>query len=811
MKPVRALTAALLIAAACGATIAPAAARPAGTPTVVPTQRLVLGTSSPPRTSLAGADTASSAATDAPIETGRVLVRVKGSATPSALSSIATKTRATTRGLHSMRHGMFAWAAPKGVSADAFAKRLVATGKVEYAVPDYARHFVDYTPPALPGAIANDPFFLDTRVWGSSTETFPFGYSWWLRDVNAPQAWLEGYTGPNIIGKYPLRAGGTTFQVAVIDSGLYTSHPDVGVNVVGGHDFFDHQLADGTIVEDNDVTPVDWHYISSQYGNAEKQKIAAHGTCVAGEIGATENNLIGTVGVGYDTQVVVHKVMGYYNSGIADIDDGAVVEAILYATDNGAKVINMSFGGYVYSKAYVDAINYATSHGVVVVAAKGNDGSGAAFYPADNAGVVSVGALDKNVDAVSVPADFSNYHKTSMDIMAPGSFVIGLSQPGTRLDSEVGTDYAMWDGTSMASPIVAGAIAWLWRAAPALSASEITNLVLGTASKHGAYTHWPNGWRELDMYAAYKALEARYPLLVKPAVVGETVAPLGATTRVWWSEPLANQRGVTFDTQVDGGATSTTSATRGDYALALGSHTLTVQAHSNYNWDDGTAIATATIDVVAPADGLSSLTANVAGTSQTSAVTGYAQGIALDGTLTDASGAALCGATVTLQSSTDGTHFSAVSGAAIDNVANGVYRAVVAPTTRTYYRFAFAGVPSTVGASTSGAVVITPRVALSTPSSKSSVLHTRSLAVSGTLKPAHLRAPRLVQLRFFRWSGDAWVLYARAWTRITYHTGYSTYSASVRLKKGGYRIYAYSPGDAGHAATTSGYHSVAVK
>lgn len=823
MKFVRVLTAGLLLAAVIAVGVSPAQARTSNSRSVSRSQLVLLnsasGRSLQSTPSNPASDTASVSATSAPIATGRILVRLKGSSAPSALDSVAKSVHTTRSGISDVRHGRLEWGVPKGRSAEAFAKELVDSGKVEYAVPDYARQLVGYTPPSY--SSPNDPFFTDTQTSRGYSdvslthliELYPSAASWWLRDVQAPQAWAEGYTGPSIVGKYPLRASGSAFTVAVLDAGLYSTHPDVGVTITGGRDFFDHQDSNFpySLVQDNDVTPVDPNVMPPSMGTLdERQHIASHGTCVAGEIGATVNNSIAGVGVGYDTQVVVHKVMGIYRNGAVAIDDGAVVDAIMYSVDNGAKVISMSFGGYQYSQAFVDAINYATSHGVVVVAAKGNDASGDPFYPGDNAGVISVGALDKNANAASVPASFTNYRKTSLDVMAPGSFVLGLYNPDVSTpDPTLAPDgYAIWDGTSMATPIVAGAVAWLWRAAPALSASEITNEVLGSATKHGAATHFPSGWREINMYAAYKKLEADYPLLVKPTLADQTVASVG-TVRVFWAHAQSKPRGVTFASADDTSTSSTTSTMWQDFAMAPGDHVVSVAAHSDFNWDDGTAVATATIHVLAAAEGTSSMSAHLAGSTSTLAIPSYGQAVAIDTDLEDASSTALSGALVTLQSSTDGVHFSAVAGQAA-NVANGTYRVTVAPTSRTYYRFVFAGLGG-VGGSTSGIVTVFPHVSVSAPSSKSSISHNSRLAITGTIKPAHATGSRSVQLQVYRWNGHAWTLYARSWTSVVNRGNYSTYSASLKLPKNGYHIYAYALGDAQHAATTSGVKSVSVK
>jgi subtilisin family serine protease len=811
MKVARTLAAVLLIAvtATAGAQIALAGPEPSS---LARTRTQPLLNSS--AIGQATRSTGSSPATMTAVASGRVLLRLKGSATPSALADVAGRARTTTSGVRGKNHGRLEWTVPTGRSAEAFAKELVDSGKVVYAVPSYIRKLASYTPPTYTSP--NDSAFIDSRTWygysGSTLiEKYPYGKSWWLRDVRAPNAWAMGYTGPNIVGKYPLRAEGSRFTVAVLDSGLYSDHEDVGSTIAGGRDFFDHEDANGALVQDNDVTPVDPDLMVLEPSYA-RTSIASHGECVAGIVGATANNAVGTVGVGYDTHVVVHKVLGIFRDrATVGIDDGAVVDAIYYSVDNGAKVINMSFGGYEYSPAIAEAISYAHSNGVVVVAAKGNDASGAAFYPASNTHVVGVGALTKNANAVTVPASFSNYRRTSLEIMAPGTFVWGLFKPDVQPAPSIAPEgYSAWDGTSMASPLVAGAIAWSWRAAPALSASEITNVVISSSAYKSARTHYPYGYRALDMYGVYNALKAKYPLLGKPVLANQTVAFLGDSF-VNWGVPTAPVRGVTYDVSVNGSPVATaTAATSGTYGWTPGDYVVSARARSAYNWDDGTAASSATIHVLPIASGPSSWSAaHVAGSSAISAVPNYRQAVTIESTLRDASGTPIAGASPVLETSTNGVNF-ATAGTGISQLPNGVYRASVVVERRTYLRLRFSAVDE-VGGSTSSVVVITPKVSVTMPWSKTSVRRNKAFKVSGNLRPAHATSSRVVQLVIKRWNGRSWVWYKNVWTRATYRGSYSSYAASLKLRRGSYVISARAPADSLHAMTISSHRLVKVK
>jgi hypothetical protein len=312
------------------------------------------------------------------------------------------------------------------------------------------------------------------------------------------------------------------------------------------------------------------------------------------------------------------------------------------------------------------------------------------------------------------------------------------------------------------------------------------------------------------MARTYARLIADYPLLANPVIDTQTVASLGSVP-VTWQIPVAHVRGVSYH-WVDDATTSGDTADAGrTFPWAAGTHTLTVQAASAYNWDDHSSKASAVVHVLAPVAGQSAwLGTHVAGSSATLATPAYGVTVPIDATLEDASGTPLAGAAVALQSSRDGATFADVPGATVTNLPGGVYRSVVAQAGRTWYRFAFAG-SGAVSGTVSAATVVVPGVSLSTPSSKSKVSHTKSVAVSGTLRPAHASGSRVVKLQIKRWNGRRWADYSAAWTRVSYRSSsYSAYAVSLKLKKGAYRLYALAPNDVQHSATTSGFRALTV-
>ncbi|NRF39312.1 S8 family peptidase [Pedobacter foliorum] len=207
---------------------------------------------------------------------------------------------------------------------------------------------------------------------------------------------------------------------------------------------------------------------------------ARHGSHVAGIIGAVRNNGLGINGVANNVEI-----MAVRSTPNGDERDKDVANSIRYAADNGAKVINMSFGkSYSWDKAIVDdAVKYAVSKDVLIVHAAGNDNENlevAKNFPSpnyDDGGVaaswITVGASGPANDE-TVKASFSNYGKTTVDVFAPG-VNINSTIPGSK--------YEKLDGTSMASPVVAGLAGLIRSYYPKLTAIEVKDIILKSVVK----------------------------------------------------------------------------------------------------------------------------------------------------------------------------------------------------------------------------------------------------------------------------------------------------------------------------------------
>jgi thermitase len=206
-----------------------------------------------------------------------------------------------------------------------------------------------------------------------------------------------------------------TVVVAVIDSGICGDHPDLQGRIMTGFDFVQ-----------NDVVPQD------EFG---------HGCSVAGVIAANPNNDTGIAGIAPNVQIMPLRVLD--DRGLGGY--AGIAQAIIYAADNNADIINLSLAGPRYSQILADAVAYAIDNGVIVVAAAGNQGVSATYYPAGFPDVIAVGATNSQ----SQRANFSNYGETVM-VYAPGQDILATN---------IGGDYEMQSGTSFAAPIVTGMIA----------------------------------------------------------------------------------------------------------------------------------------------------------------------------------------------------------------------------------------------------------------------------------------------------------------------------------------------------------------
>ncbi len=299
--------------------------------------------------------------------------------------------------------------------------------------------------------------FIEPNYVYSASE-FPndpeYSKQWNLRSINVEAAWDE--------------TKGSGVTVAVIDTGI-SPVPDLkDTKFVKGYDFVNDRI--------------------------EAYDDAGHGTHVAGTIAQSTNNGYGVAGVAYEASLMPLKVLAASGGGtVADI-----AEAIRYAADNGADVINMSLGGSGESKLMEEAIDYAYQKGVFLVAAAGNSSQNSASYPARYPHVIGVAALD----SVGVKAPYSNFG-AGVDISAPGGSEAGKILQET-IDPETNEPvFVGYQGTSMAAPHVAG-VAALVKATGVKEPDEVLSVLKQSARviKEDPLNHFGAG--HLDASAAVK-------------------------------------------------------------------------------------------------------------------------------------------------------------------------------------------------------------------------------------------------------------------------------------------------------------------
>jgi serine protease len=296
--------------------------------------------------------------------------------------------------------------------------------------------------------------------------------------INAPAAWDKS-TGTGVV-------------VAVIDTG-YRPHADLNANILPGYDFIsDTFVSNDGNGRDNDARdPGDWINAGecAPGDPAAFESSSWHGTHVAGTIAARSNNSSGVAGVAFNARVVPARVLGKcggYTSDIADAivwTSGGSVSGVP-ANANPAKVLNISLGGEGSCDATTQgAINSALSRGASVIVAAGNSNANSAnFSPANCTGVVTVASVNRSGGR----SYFSNFGAT-VEVAAPGGDVRSSAANGilSTLNSgstTPGSDtYAFYQGTSMAAPHVAGVVALMLSAEPALTPAQVTSILQSTA------------------------------------------------------------------------------------------------------------------------------------------------------------------------------------------------------------------------------------------------------------------------------------------------------------------------------------------
>lgn len=348
------------------------------------------------------------------------------------------------------------------LSADALAMASVYSNQkvVRYAEPDYLASVFGWPdgPPMAPPAAAGSPG--DGPAGPQEVPNDPlYPQQWHHAKINSSRAWDVSH--------------GDGVTIAIVDTGVDCDHPDLRGKCVAGYDHFN-----------NDPDPRDDH---------------GHGTHVAGIAASLTNNAIGGAATGWNARIMPVKALGSSgNGGLASIGN-----AVVWATDHEADVINMSLGGFFTSRALQDAVAYAINRNVTVIAAAGNESTSNPTYPASYVGVIGVAATTQS----DTRASFSNYG-SYVDVAAPGVGILSTVRGGS---------YQAWSGTSMASPVVAGVAGLLVAQGPCRTPKQVEDILEQTADDIGT--------RGPDQYFGAGRINAGNALALQPNPCGGPGTP----------------------------------------------------------------------------------------------------------------------------------------------------------------------------------------------------------------------------------------------------------------------------------------------
>jgi subtilisin family serine protease len=326
-------------------------------------------------------------------------------------------------------------------------------------------------------------------AWEPGDESYEL-QQWWLEEIHAPAGWN-------------ISTGTETVVVAVIDSGVSPTHPDLVGRLVPGYNAVD--------------------------GGTDTADVDGHGTHVAGIIAAQGANGVGTAGVAMDVRIMPIRVV----DSAGEIDVADEIEAIYWAVDNGADVINLSLGSDEYIQSERDAVTYAWQHGVVVVASAGNTVADLS-YPANYDEAIAVGSLKSD----GYPSSFTS-RVTRVDIAAPGEWIYSPGWDefyGDYWSDRFYSDYSPVTGTSFSTAIVSGAAALLKSVGPGFGVEDVRSMLKNTASDTGGIGPEAGaGAGRVNVESALRT--AVYAAMHRSWVTVDGPVAAGLVSRTWlWGE-----------------------------------------------------------------------------------------------------------------------------------------------------------------------------------------------------------------------------------------------------------------------------------
>ncbi|GAB4389219.1 MAG: hypothetical protein Kow0025_13230 [Thermodesulfovibrionales bacterium] len=351
---------------------------------------------------------------------------------------------------------------PEGLSVAEAVRLFREAPEVLYAEPNYV---------VRPALLPNDADFSEQWYLHNVGQAFLGGLRGTFdADIDAPEAWDVHQAAGAVI-------------VAVVDTGVDYTHPELSANIWTNPG--EANCSNGVDDDQNEYADDcrGWNFVSNNNNPMDDfvdlQGNPGHGTLGAGIIGAVGNNGSGIAGINWAVQVMPLKFMNSAGDGTVDKE----IQAIYYAIDMGADIINASYGLSGFSTAERDAIQAARDAGILFVAAAGNDGSNndaTAFYPAshDLENIISVAASSYD----DTLASFSNYGATSVDLAAPGAWIYSTVPYAAPLGAD---DFDFASGTSFAAPMVSGAAALVKSRNPSAAYSVIKGVILASVDNKG--------------------------------------------------------------------------------------------------------------------------------------------------------------------------------------------------------------------------------------------------------------------------------------------------------------------------------------
>ncbi len=320
-----------------------------------------------------------------------------------------------------------------------------------------------------------------------------FFSQWYLSRIRAPAAWDK-------------TVGAASTLIAVVDTGINFSHEDLKDRLWVNSD----EIPNNSLDDDRNGYIDDYNGFNFLEGNHDLSDLNGHGSGIASLIAAATNNGVGMAGLNWRAPLMILKALNSAGSG----DYSTVAMAIRYAADNGAKVINMSFGTETDSSVLRQAVDYAVDKGVLVVAAAGN-GRGPVYFPAAYEKVIAVGSIDRYDQKPS----FANFGY-GLDLVAPGVDILVADNRGS-------SSYALASGTSFSAAQVSGVVSLLL-ALRSLDGGAALSLLRNTADNLGDSLLFGSGVVNADQ--AVSALYSTAPLSAEVSLSAERAPADGIRT-----------------------------------------------------------------------------------------------------------------------------------------------------------------------------------------------------------------------------------------------------------------------------------------